>query len=160
MTFLHYTSVDPTTQHARKFYSHCASISWHSSTHTSVGNFCLLNFMYHGLCRYWLINDWYKRYLGVTKQLEFATMRVCYNPRQSRTLFEIFEWGHETKISWLEEYVFGMCFNFCVFKRIYLLNMSASLILQITLTFTNSEFVPIWYIWIAISAIGILCIKQ
>jgi hypothetical protein len=33
-------------------------------------------------------------------------------------------------------------------------------ILQITSTFTNSEFVPIWYIWIAVSAIGILCIKQ
>ncbi len=94
--------------------------------------------------------------------LQYVNLRIQlrYNPRQSRTLFEIFEWGHETKISWMEEYVFGMCFNFCVFNCIYLLDMSASLILQITSTFTNSEFVPIWYIRIAISAIGILCIKQ
>ncbi len=35
-TYLHYIAVDLTIQRARKFYSHCASISLHSSTHTSV----------------------------------------------------------------------------------------------------------------------------
>ena len=38
--------------------------------------------------------------------------------------------------------------------------LASFVILQITSTFTNSEFVPIWYIWIAVSVIGILCIKQ
>jgi len=32
--------------------------------------------------------------------------------------------------------------------------LASFVILQITSTFTNTDFVPIWYIWIAVSAIG------